>query len=809
MAVTVTPDLITVDSADTADATWTGESTITLESDIMIQGVGCGSAVARNATRAYYYNMGASRDLTNMHIYSWMQSTAGRFLDTYANGGLRIYVRNAGGSWGSWSVAGRDTYDGGWKLFVVDCNRPFDFSSGTISVNSIQYIGIQTVVGLGKNVINTYFDVIRYGKGLKISGGSAGDPATFDNIYQQDSLSSNKYGIVDRVAGLYVLRGSLQFGLSTNGTATYFKDSNIIASFENNPLVSDDLYKFTVTGNSTSPTFFQLGEVVGSGEDSIGQQGVTILSGSSSRRFVFEARSPNIGSLNIYGSKFQNTKNIFLGPSGTNVAGLTITANIIDTTFDNINTIYKNLSGSNTFFLRNTASNSISTTAGILSSQLNEDGNEFALISTSGWNTTRSNETINISNYQSRNPFYDAIIDLSKNNIWNFINPTWTYPKFKWVSLGTSTTAYEKFSLSYLIADPSGSGYENARFMIYDQGTSAITNFVSSDTGGNISSNVITRLWTLTGSASASFGPFLLKVFRHGQSPFQAAVTIASPIESQITMVSDTNIGLSEIATSAIQVGIENYQANPLVRIEFVDGVSAFTTGMAISGQTSGIIGYILQSNSDSEGSLVLSGKTGNYFTSGEKIAISGVSPDIATVSFSGQHFTWLVDAKSDTLYNIYNRLSVLSASSNPSSIIQEVQKWGTQLIKYSGGYFTEMSQGKGVYIINASDSFSYLTGDNGVQYTPPTTVTLEINGVVEGTRVYIDEDFIQPSIMNQLADSFGKATILYTFKGSDVPVFIRARKAGYLPFNGQGTITSEGLTVTAIWQEDPNYVVY
>jgi len=94
--------------------------------------------------------------------------------------------------------------------------------------------------------------------------------------------------------------------------------------------------------------------------------------------------------------------------------------------------------------------------------------------------------------------------------------------------------------------------------------------------------------------------------------------------------------------------------------------------------------------------------------------------------------------------------------------------------------------------------------------------VTLEINGVSVGNGVDTGTtcaiyaaaggpETVGTQLMNEFSDATGTATQVYNFS-SNQPVVIRARQAGFKPFNTNGTITSNGLTVTAVWQADPNY---
>lgn len=105
----------------------------------------------------------------------------------------------------------------------------------------------------------------------------------------------------------------------------------------------------------------------------------------------------------------------------------------------------------------------------------------------------------------------------------------------------------------------------------------------------------------------------------------------------------------------------------------------------------------------------------------------------------------------------------------------------------------------------------------SGASTTVNNTVTLTIQGVKTGTeptnyvRCRIETDPGRTELMNEEAQTsygskgFYKATESYDYAG-DQDVIIRARYKGYLPFETKGTITSTGLTVTAVWQADPNY---
>lgn len=124
-----------------------------------------------------------------------------------------------------------------------------------------------------------------------------------------------------------------------------------------------------------------------------------------------------------------------------------------------------------------------------------------------------------------------------------------------------------------------------------------------------------------------------------------------------------------------------------------------------------------------------------------------------------------------------------------------------------------------GAVTINITDGGATPTIMNGASATTTVNnaVNLEINGVKTGNeptnyvRCRIEKISDGTTIMNEEAQtSYGvagyyKATESYNYT-ADLPVTIRARYKGYLPFETTGTITSAGLIVTAVWIVDSNY---
>ena len=91
-------------------------------------------------------------------------------------------------------------------------------------------------------------DYIRYGDGLTVYGTPE---FSIEEVYQDDL--SNGYGIVDKIGGVYYLKGSIIIGDSSGTNATIYNDENKVLVFADE-IVSNTLYKIQVVGNATGDT---------------------------------------------------------------------------------------------------------------------------------------------------------------------------------------------------------------------------------------------------------------------------------------------------------------------------------------------------------------------------------------------------------------------------------------------------------------------------------------------------------------------------------------------------------------------------
>ena len=125
----------------------------------------------------------------------------------------------------------------------------------------------------------------------------------------------------------------------------------------------------------------------------------------------------------------------------------------------------------------------------------------------------------------------------------------------------------------------------------------------------------------------------------------------------------------------------------------------------------------------------------------------------------------------------------------------------------YAGGTFFGA---RGVWLENydASDAKNFqLIDATDTTQTPPNTIAIKVTGVAVGDRVLVGQldgvggaltgtDYIDETATATTAQT----TMIYS---ADIPVLVRVRKKGILPFEVESTITSTGMSVAAIRTTD------
>lgn len=218
----------------------------------------------------------------------------------------------------------------------------------------------------------------------------------------------------------------------------------------------------------------------------------------------------------------------------------------------------------------------------------------------------------------------------------------------------------------------------------------------------------------------------------------------------------------------------DQYQAVGDIRLAYESQTGNYTEGLTVIGNLSDATAVIVADHdSGPSGALVLRQVSGT-FLDGE--TLTDTSTGSATVNGSAETIT--------------------QVKASPFGI-------------FAGG---KLFAARGIWLSNvpAADinNFELLDSENESQ-VPPNVIALVVTGVVQNTQCYI-VDATPTTYLNTSAtisvsgDTYQASTTLtYT---TDINVTVRARERGYLPFETTGTITDTGLTVTAVWQVDPNW---
>jgi len=289
----------TINSAD-AITNWTGENGV--EPDIKVEGTNSIAAILRQDGAVLSYDA-ASFTATNQHIRGWIQFTALGDLDF-----MEMFLSD-GTNTAFWEIfrgqnyAGANNpplYRGGWFYSIIDFSSTPD--SGTTPTGTITQVGYRFQrVSQPRQVVNTFADVLRYGDGYTVTGGTSGDPVTFADIATTDSADA--YGIVQNERDVNFLYGEIRLG--NGATATF-------VSIKNEPLI------FT-NSSVASGLYSIIGQ--GSGCDVVVEGSLIKSNGTTTNtKYDFDMSDANLNSLTFSGNS------LIRGNSFTFKTGQTIDA---------------------------------------------------------------------------------------------------------------------------------------------------------------------------------------------------------------------------------------------------------------------------------------------------------------------------------------------------------------------------------------------------------------------------------------------------------------------------------------------------
>ena len=267
--------------------------------------------------------------MSNAAVYIWI-FTAGN-MDTTANGGIGI-VLGDGTNRRSYYVGGSDQSRfqvGTWGCYMVHgANPPTQYNqeagSSAPNFSAITQVGVRFKT-LSKSLggaDNCFIDNMHWGTGITVKGGGVGTEGTFSEVATADEAKTGAYGIIRTVqTGVYEVQGKITIGDTGTGSS-YFKDTDAVIVFADNG-AGDSFYEFSLQGNSTGTNTFEVGVQVGTGDDSRGRNGITLLSAGPD--VYVGLGDSNMDTIKIYGSQFKNLGTIELsGDTATEFYGNTI-----------------------------------------------------------------------------------------------------------------------------------------------------------------------------------------------------------------------------------------------------------------------------------------------------------------------------------------------------------------------------------------------------------------------------------------------------------------------------------------------------
>lgn len=294
MAITITTDLSVITACDSiTDAgtfirlNGTSSANPAADADTKVQNSNCVAnkmGTTAGATDAgCHFNSTATFDLTGNHLYHWRFIVTASNMAAKSSRGIALGLTNTSttstSAWSStnykmWYLDGSDTLpiSTGWTCYVLDPSGAADASAGTLTLSSVKNIGFicRQSSGVTTTLSNQFIDIIRMGTGLVATASSAGDTISLNTIYATDSSSTNAWGIITQVSGIFYGAGKITVGSASQSNTCLFKDTSAVFLWKEFP-VSLSLYQIILASNgSTNITVFQLGEIDGSGRTSNG-----------------------------------------------------------------------------------------------------------------------------------------------------------------------------------------------------------------------------------------------------------------------------------------------------------------------------------------------------------------------------------------------------------------------------------------------------------------------------------------------------------------------------------------------------------
>lgn len=303
---------------DGISGSWTGSTSVVQDTDVYIEGTASIAEQFTNSVRTILWNAGTTLDLSNTHVYIWVNCGVVGLLATKASGGFAIrFCGPTTTNFFEVYVGGSDSWPnavaGGWVQFVVDVvaaqASPSNTGGTPPAITAIQHIGISgQTTAMTKVSDNTWVDAI-----WTLADGTPGIIVEGRNAGTTDWDSADIFAQLGQAAGCFrpgpggtwVINTPIQFGI--NDTSTHgFTDTNAIWLWDNQEFAAADLYKISALGNSGGTTNVTFGVKTGTGDDATGAQGLTIAAAPTGVRWAMDFDDPDLDAIGFYGCSFQH-----------------------------------------------------------------------------------------------------------------------------------------------------------------------------------------------------------------------------------------------------------------------------------------------------------------------------------------------------------------------------------------------------------------------------------------------------------------------------------------------------------------------
>ena len=244
-----------------------------------------------------------NKDFAGKFLYSWFAFSMKAY--TAGTGTITIRLTDSAGLNREWDIFNKTTLPHiGWIGWCIHADYGFDRENSGFNVNSVRYVG-WLLADAAKGKVYIYWDAWRFGTGLSIKGGTStlGDEAKFEDFYTAEGTYA--YGVVDKIGGVYFIKGQIMIGSMTIDESTYFKDSNQVIIFQDIKGTPSGVYELKGQrydgGTGTTKIFF--------GESGIGGN---VIKASSNMKFKLTMTDLGVTEFGFHGCIFQNANTISL-----------------------------------------------------------------------------------------------------------------------------------------------------------------------------------------------------------------------------------------------------------------------------------------------------------------------------------------------------------------------------------------------------------------------------------------------------------------------------------------------------------------